>query len=140
MPERRHAVKYKVWHDERNDVIRFSQTESLNADDIRKVTPLIENLAQETGLKCILIDLSRGSTATLDKEARRALKEFSMPDIFDKIAIFGANPAMRMIAKVIFAITRSSDSTKFFKAEDEALEWLKKEPKDAGIDQDSKAK
>jgi hypothetical protein len=122
-------MKYQVWHDKENDVIRFSQTESLNADDIRKVTPLIENLAKETGLKCILIDLSEGPAATLDKEARRALKEFAMPELFERIAIFGANPAMRMIAKVIFVITRSSDSTQFFKTENDALRWLAEEPK-----------
>ncbi|MBD3285313.1 hypothetical protein GF338_03150 [candidate division WOR-3 bacterium] len=118
-------MKYKVWHDKDNDVIRFSQNESLNADDIREVTPQIEKLARDTGLKHIIIDLSKGATATLDKGARQALKEFAMPDMFDKIAIFGANPAMKMIAKVIFTITRSSESTNFFKTEDDALAWLK---------------
>jgi len=117
-------MKYKVWHDEANSIIRFSQTQPLDADDIREVSPIIEKLAAETGLKSILIDLSKGPSATLDKEARKALKDFAMPDMFAKIAIFGANPAMRMIAKVIFAVTRSSDSTKFFKLEEEALAWL----------------
>ena len=117
-------MKYKVWHDEANSIIRFSQTQPLDADDIREVSPIIEKLAAETGLKSILIDLSKGPSATLDKEARKALKDFAMPDMFAKIGIFGANPAMRMIAKVIFAVTRSSDSTKFFKLEEEALAWL----------------
>ncbi len=118
-------MKYKVWHDETHNVIRFSQTQSLDVDDIRKVSLLIENLASETGIKCMLIDLSQGPSATLDKQARQALKESAMPDVFDRIAIFGANPAMRMIAKVIFKITGSSDSTQFFKTEAQALVWLK---------------
>ncbi|MBD3284762.1 hypothetical protein GF359_00335 [candidate division WOR-3 bacterium] len=125
MAKRRKIVKFKVWHDEKNNVLRYDQNESLKANDIRKVTPLIEKLAIQTGLRCILIDLSKGPAATLDKEARKALKDAAMPDMFEKIAIYGANPAMRMIAKIIFKITGSSESTRFYKSEEEAIAWLK---------------
>ncbi|MBN2381015.1 hypothetical protein JXM67_14550 [candidate division WOR-3 bacterium] len=48
-----------------------------------------------------------------------------MPDMLDKIAIIGANPAMRMIAKIVFSITGSSMYARFLKTEKKALDWLK---------------
>ncbi|MBD3286652.1 STAS/SEC14 domain-containing protein, partial [candidate division WOR-3 bacterium] len=44
---------------------------------------------------------------------------------YDKVAVVGASPGARMIAKVALAITGVSKISRFFKTEDEALAWLK---------------
>ncbi|MBN2381016.1 hypothetical protein JXM67_14555 [candidate division WOR-3 bacterium] len=72
-------MKYKVWYDETHSILRYSQTEPLNAEDIREAISITVRLAHDTKQRRLLVDLSEGPTDMLDKEARKVLGNTPCP-------------------------------------------------------------
>ncbi|MBD3284763.1 hypothetical protein GF359_00340 [candidate division WOR-3 bacterium] len=96
-------------------------------EDVRQMMAVLEKKYHEEGYRSILCDLSEGGSELVTKDSRKAFKETAGELDFEKIAIFGASPVMRMAAKIILAITGQSKKTRFFNTEDEAVAWLKGE-------------
>ncbi|MBD3285310.1 hypothetical protein GF338_03135 [candidate division WOR-3 bacterium] len=76
--------------------------------------------------RLVLVDMSHDKDpSSMSKEARKAYAEHTEIIKPEKVAMVGANPVARMVAKIALSIMGRSDITKFFKTEDEALAWLK---------------
>lgn len=120
-------MKYKVWFDEEIGAVCFKQMEPLTVEDVHEVVPRILGLAEGKEHRYVFVDLSEANTGIVDREARKAFSELAAPQNFERIAVYGASPSMRMLAKIILAVTGVSKVTKFFKTEKEAREWLKKD-------------
>jgi len=105
-------------------IVRLKTLAPVMGDDVRQMMDVLGKKYHEEGYRSILCDLSEGGSELVTKDSRKAFKETAGELDFDKIAMFGASPVMRMAAKVILAITGQSKKTKFFKAEDEARAWL----------------
>jgi len=72
----------------------------------------------------LLIDVSKVSKPSL--EARRVVQnEIFQHEKTGKIALWGANPTVRVIASFIMGTTRKEDM-RFFETKEEAFAWLKK--------------
>lgn len=71
----------------------------------------------------LLIDMLK-STAKLDKQIRNRLQEQMSDERISNIAVLVANPAVRMVGKVIIAAMGKSADTKFFSSNEDALAWL----------------
>lgn len=122
-------MKYKVWYNLEADALYIQTFEKLDKNDVYDIMSEVNKELEGKGRRSVVVDLTHGSSAMVDKEARKAFKELATPEAFasEKIAVFGASPAVRMLAKVILTITGVSKKTRFFKTEDDALRWLKGE-------------
>jgi len=123
---------YEMWYDEKLGVLRFKVINPLTAEDAREITPLAEKLMESKDTRAMLVDLTAGSSMGLSKEVRAAFREGPGPFKYEKIALYGANPVERMIAKAILAVSGSKQIARFFKNEEEALSWIKEEKKKQG--------
>jgi len=123
MVERFELMQHKVWFDESQGVLRLEVLDDFNSDNIEEMFVKVEELFEGRSQKLILVDISMMPNLSLDKKTRRLLQEKAVP--FDKMALLGATPVTRMMAKVILTVLGKSASTYFCKTEDEALAWLK---------------
>jgi len=119
-------MRFKVWLDEKQDLLRIDTYEKLTKDDYQAMIDEIESTLDGKDIKKVLGDMSSGhAPGTLDKEARQLFKEHASALEFDKIALIGATPSIRMISKIVFFVIGRTENAKFFKTEEEAINWLK---------------
>lgn len=119
--------KYKVWYSDEAGALYIQTFDRLKKEDVADVMSAVYSEMEGKDQRYVIVDLSRGSSDMVDKEARRAFRESARPQDFEKVAVFGASPAVRMLAKVILVVTGVWDKTRFFKTESDALAWLKGE-------------
>jgi hypothetical protein len=122
-------VKYKVWYNEEVDALYIQTFERLTKDDVGGIMDRVNAELEGRQRRYVVVDLSEGSSDMVDREARKAFKGIANPYDFEKLAVFGANPSVRMLAKVVLAITGVSSKTRFFKTEAQAIRWLKGDAK-----------
>ena len=78
--------------------------------------------------RLILADLAGAAPQHYSKEFRRILVEEVSKLSFQRVAVLGANPALRIMARFILSVVTTEISVEavFSKSEKEALLWLKK--------------
>ncbi|NLI97722.1 STAS/SEC14 domain-containing protein [bacterium] len=118
-------MNYEMWFDEKNGVLYVKTLAMLERADVEDIIPEVAEMLAGKEHRYILGDLAQNPSGLLTKDARTAFKENAENLQVDKIAIIGANPSIRMIAKIALTIMGKSDIAKFFKTEEEALVWLK---------------
>ena len=119
---------FKIWYDSNLDTLRIKNYYPLTKEDVSKLLPLANKMLEDKKHRCFLVDLSEVPLEKMiDKESRQAIRGYGDNKDFDKIAVFGASPIARMIAKVMISVAGSSGSTRFFKSEDEAVGWIREE-------------
>lgn len=118
-------MNYALWFDDKKGVLYIRTTGMLSKPDIDMVTVDLEKGFEGKTERLVLVDVSESPVNLIDRDARRALRASGSVINFDKIALVGAVPTTRMIAKIAMGIIGKSDVTKFFKTEEEALRWLK---------------
>ncbi|MBN2381017.1 STAS/SEC14 domain-containing protein [candidate division WOR-3 bacterium] len=118
-------MKHKVYFDEVNNIPRIDIHGRLEVEDI---APLVENIeqilkAESTGY--LLSDVSDLPSYQIDRKTRRALQERGKVLGLTKIAMLGASPAIRMIARLVIKLLGGETAYHFFSEEKEAVAWLK---------------
>ncbi len=120
------SVNYKVWYDNNLEALRIKNYYPLTKEDVTKLLPLANKMLENKKHRCFLVDLSEVPLEKMvDKESRQVIRNYGDNKNFEKIAIYGASPVIRMIAKVMISVAGSSGFTKFFKSEDEAVNWIR---------------
>lgn len=114
-------------YDEENQALVLRFTEVWTEEDIPGLFSRLREYLGEKEKKNILGDVSQAPTQSYSKEFRKMIAEEAASLSLDKVAVVGANPVLRMMAKVLLAIIgqKWSVETKFFTAEKDALVWLK---------------
>jgi hypothetical protein len=120
-------MNYKIWYDEEAGVAYLKVINMLNADDVHGILPGLDKLLEDKDHRYVVVDLINNPPGLLDQPARKAFKSYAKSIDFDKIAMFGAKPFIRMLAKAAVMALGKFDITKFFSSEEEALRWLKGE-------------
>jgi hypothetical protein len=121
----RREMNYKIWFDEGAGAAYLKVINMLNADDVHGILPGLNKLLEGKDHRYVVVDVTDNPPGLLDQPARKAFKSYAKKIDFDKIAMFGAKPFIRMLAKAAVMALGKFDITKFFEAEDEALAWLK---------------
>lgn len=122
--------KYTISYDDKDDVLYLKIMGLMDAESLLELIPRYRKLLEGKPRRYILVDMSESvqmDTSIMTKEMRNSYKELLNEMNADKSAIFGASPALRMIARIAIAVTGKSDITQFFKTKEEALAWLKGE-------------
>ncbi|MBD3285314.1 hypothetical protein GF338_03155 [candidate division WOR-3 bacterium] len=119
------VMKYELKYLDEHGVLFLKMLAELKDEsEIKELMSEIRGEYEKHEFDRILCDISH-SGSSISKEARRAFKDTASMVDFKRIAMVGGNPPMRMMAKVILAVTGTSKNTQFFKNKDEALKWLK---------------
>jgi len=121
-------MNHEVTFNKTNRVITVLLTDKINADDARAIIKSMDKIFADNGDQLnVLGDLAQVPSFQLDRETRRILQDGAKDYNLGKIAIIGANPTIRMFAKIIVAVLGKNKDSGFFKTEEDALTWLKKE-------------
>ncbi len=119
---------FKIWYDSDMEILRIKNYYPMTKDDVSRLLPLANKMLENKKHRRFLVDLSDVPLQKMvDKEARQVIRNYRDGKDFEKMAIFGASPIARMIAKVMISVAGPSGSTRFFKSEDEAVGWIKEE-------------
>ncbi|MBD3284770.1 hypothetical protein GF359_00375 [candidate division WOR-3 bacterium] len=122
-------VNYEVEYDDANKVLRLETYATLNAEELRQIMDKIEKEFEGKEQRYLLVDVSANKEGALDREARKTLRGYKGQSLSQKVGIIGANPTVRMMAKIALKVLGRSETTRFFKREEEALKWFKGEAK-----------
>jgi hypothetical protein len=122
--------KYVLSYNDKEDILYLKILSVMEIEDIRELMPRFQKMFEGRARRYALVDMSESvqlGSDVMTKEMREAYKELGDLMNADKAAIVGATPVLRMIAKIVIAVTRRAKTTRFFKTEGEALRWLKGE-------------
>ena len=115
--------KYKIWV---NDGIIFGQLSGIHdKKDAETVIKEFHALMGKEKIRKILIDMSNIEKATLEARKIHLDNLVSRPDIFNKLALFGANTMNRVMANLFIRAAKMGNKVKYFNSENDALDWLK---------------
>lgn len=118
-------MNYKVWYDTELKAAHLKIINMSTKEDVEGYMPALDRLLKDKPDRHVLVDLSDNPPGLLDKPARKAFRDYAESLRFDKIAMHGANPVIRMVAKVAVSALGMAHITKFFETKDEAIAWLK---------------
>lgn len=124
-------MKHKIWYDEGEGVLRFRLIGQWTVENFKEALARMQELLDGKEHRYLLGDLSEATPQKYTKEFRKLVAEEGAKVPLDKVAITGASPVLRMMAKMLIAaakvIRKIPMEAKFFKTEKEALDWLKGE-------------
>jgi len=105
--------------------IKYSQ--EVLPRDIYEVIPKLKEIIEQVKVRHLVSDVrnTRVTATKSTKAEREAFKKFAEMLIYEKNAVIGAEPKVRMLIKIALALLGKSRSTSFFETKDEALAWLK---------------
>ena len=118
-------LRHKIYYDDENELVRIVHYDNVTADDARFIVNAVSQLLEGKQKRYMLDDATRMTLVKMDKETRNEFSKAQEVARLDKIAMFGANPMTRMIAKVVGIVTGNAGRSRFFRTEEEALHWLK---------------
>ena len=119
--------KYKIWYDEENGVLRVDIYDRFDSEAASGFLNFIRENFESEKHRYSLIYMGERAQPLPDKETRRTIREKAGLVNWDKIAILGAKPGLRIFSKILVAALGKSENTKFLATEEEALVWLKDE-------------
>lgn len=118
---------FKIWFDEESGILRSEVYKPFNTENSIALFDEMSGKYTEKQQRYILVFLGENAQDMISKETRRVFREKGQQSKWKKIAIYGAKPGVRMLAKVILTAIGRGNATKFFATEKECLEWLKAE-------------
>lgn len=118
-------MNYRLWFDEDAGAAHLKITHMSTENDVNEYMAGLDKLLEGKKKRYVLVDLTDNPPGLLDKPARKAFGKYAGSIDFHKIAMYGAKPVIRMVAKVAVAALGKTKITKFFETREEALRWLK---------------
>jgi len=117
-------VHHRIYRDDENNIIRMEVVGKFDVADAEESVKLLDGLLSDCRGDHLLADLSGSPNLTVDRETRRLLQVQGKELVFDKMAVLGASPVTRMIAKVVMSVLGRASTVSFFSAEKDALAWF----------------
>jgi len=120
--------KYLLSYNEEDDILYLKILGITKSEDLRELMPRVQKLLEGKTRRRALVDMSESvplDASMMTREMRDTYKELNNLMNADKAAILGASPSVRMVARIVLAVTGKSKTAKFFKTKEEALAWLK---------------
>ena len=115
---------FKTWFDKESGILRSNIYKSFDPESTTAFFDEISSYTEEQQ-RYFLAFLGEDAQDIIDKETRRLVREKGKQTKWEKIAVYGAKPGLRMMAKIIATAIGRGRDTKFCTDEKEALGWLK---------------
>lgn len=121
--------QFKVWWDEKEGIVRILAAGDLSEEIAEKMAADLRRLIAESNKRRInviniLCNVAKARMSA--SKARKAFAEWIKEGEINKFAICGAGVLQRTTANFIFAFA-GFENARFFKIEEEALQWLREE-------------
>jgi Fe-S cluster biosynthesis and repair protein YggX len=120
-------MDYKIWFEEESGILRAELKKALYPELAKAIFDDMFGNYTEEQQRYVMVLIGEGAQDMIDKETRKLVRERTMQNTWGRIAIYGANPGIRMLAKIILKAIGKGNDTKFFATEDECREWLSAE-------------
>jgi hypothetical protein len=117
--------KFKDWYDEKEGILRVDVYERFDGETADMFFSGIPQKYNKEQQRYWLVNMSDDAQRLVDKEVRVIAAEKGKALQWEKIAICGAKPGLRMVSKIVLTAVGKGSFTKFFSTEEEALAWLK---------------
>lgn len=118
-------MKHEFWFDEDHDVVRVKLSGSFTMQELSEIISILNELLEDKKHRCILVDVSDSARILSSKEERKAMAEMAKGLDWEKVAVLGADPILRISSKIILAVMGKGKEAQFFKTDEETLHWLK---------------
>jgi len=122
MNENNSELHWKVWWDDKNQIIRSWFTGKTSQEDAEKSLKEINKLAYSHNCTALLSDSTK--TETMDAGARKVFASAGKTTSLTKVAVVGASTTMRVITNFIVSVAQTSVKIKYFENEKDAILWL----------------
>jgi hypothetical protein len=119
-------VGHKIFYDQENKILKMNVNGNYSAQNARDTLDLFNSNLEGKPYRQLMVNLSKATKmegTDTRKIQSKILKQVGMTEV----AYVGASAATRMIAKVLMKLSSSSIGVQFFKDEDMAITWLKKQ-------------
>jgi hypothetical protein len=123
--------KFKHWYDEKEG---FLHVNVLERYDPESTELFFSDMGQypEEQQRYVLCFVDDDAQKLVDKETRKVAAEKGKVIKWGNIAIWGAKPGLRMVAKIVLTAVGKGRDLKFFDNEEDCVTWLKeRQQKDA---------
>lgn len=122
-------MKFEERYDEKEGILHIHVLERFDVETVDLLCTLIPQKYSKEQQRYWLVKVSDEAQNLVDKEVRKIAAEKVKLLQWEKMAIWGAKPGLRMISKIVLTAAGRNNSTKLFKNEEEAFAWLKAEHK-----------
>jgi len=115
--------------DDNSEVLKIKFTEPWIEEVIPEFFSRMRAMLDGRGHRNIIGDVTDAAQQKYTKKFRQMIADESESLNLDRVAILGANPVLKMMAKVLLAVIGKKllVEANFFSKEDDAFEWLKGE-------------
>lgn len=117
-------MKHQVWFDETQGVLHVEYVGTVDIDNHHELIRKLNSISR-LQKNLTLVDLSEMKMPRWDRKTRQALAAELNQEEYPKVAIIGANPILRMLARTFTPLLHWKQAIEFFESENDALIWLK---------------
>lgn len=122
---------FKHWYDEKEGLLRINVLQRFDPEATDKFFTTVAEYTKEQQ-RYVLCFVDDDAQKLVDKETRKVAAQKGNVIQWGNIAIWGAKPGIRMVAKIVLTAVGKGKDLKFFDSEDECVTWLKeRQQKDA---------
>lgn len=114
-----------IYYDEEQQILFAKPLRNFSAGEMKILLEEMAEKLEDKERRCLVADVSLVPTLQLNRETRKLLQEQGKRLALEMMAIVGASPITRMLAKIVTTVLGIRNTSRFFKTTDEALAWLK---------------
>jgi hypothetical protein len=123
--------KFKHWFDEKEGFLHVNVLERYDPEATEQFFSDMEKYPEEQQ-RYVLCFVDDDAQRLVDKETRKVAAKKGKVIKWGNIAIWGAKPGVRMVAKIVLTALGKGKDLKFFDNEEGCVAWLKeRQQKDA---------
>lgn len=122
-------MKYGIKYDQEEGMILADILETFDEEAGAGFLDTLKDEFTEEQRRYMLAYMAEEAQPLPDKNTRRLLRTKINEVPLGKVAIYGAKPGLRMVAKIILAAVGKGSDAKFFTSREEAFSWLKEQQK-----------
>lgn len=122
-------MKYDINYDPKERLLLADILETFDEEAGAGFLEKLKNGFNDEQRRYMLAYMAEEAQPLPDKKTRRFLREKTAEVPLGKVAIYGAKPGLRMVAKIILAAVGKGGDAKFFSTREDAFSWLKEQQK-----------
>lgn len=118
--------KFQHWFDEKEGFLHVNVLERYDPEATAQFFSDMATYPEEQQ-RYVICFVNDDAQKLVDKETRKVAAEKGKVIKWGNIAIWGAKPGLRMVAKIVLTAVGKGKSLRFFDSENEGVAWLKEQ-------------
>lgn len=114
----------EVHYDAEKEILFVNPFRNVSPEEMRILLEEMIRILEGKTHRRLLADVSSVPGLQMNKETRNILKEKARELNLERMAVVGASPITRMLAKIVTTVLGVRGDTKFFRTVTEAVDWI----------------